>query len=311
MTSSARPRIAVLFPCYNEEAAIGDCVRRFREALPDAAIYVYDNNSSDRTREIAAAAGAIVRSEPMQGKGYVVCRMFADIEADIYLMADGDNTYDPNSANKLIDRLVSDNLDMVVGARVEREEAAYRPGHRLGNFMLTWFLGFLFRHQFKDILTGYRVFSRRFVKTFPALAHGFDIEAELTVHALSMHVPTAELPTPYGARPTGSFSKLRTYRDGMRVLYTIVSLFRDERPFAFFGILAAALALLAIVLVVPVIVTFLETGLVPRLPTAVLSASLMLLAFLSMACGLILDTVSQGRREQKRLAYLRYTAPGG
>jgi hypothetical protein len=237
--------------------------------------------------------------------------MFADIDADIYVMADGDNTYDPGSVTRLIDKLASENLDMVVGARIEQEQAAYRRGHRLGNFMLTWFLGFLFRHHFKDILSGYRVFSRRFVKTFPALAHGFDIEAELTVHALSMHVPTAELPTPYGARPAGSFSKLRTYRDGSRVLYTIISLFRDERPFAFFGSLALALAVLSVILIVPVIGTFLETGLVPRLPTAVLSATLMLLAFLSMACGLILDTVSQGRREQKRLAYLRYAPPGG
>lgn len=306
---TAQPRIAILLPCYNEEVAIGECVRRFREALPEAAVYVYDNNSKDKTSEVAAAAGAIVRSEPMQGKGYVVCRMFADIDADIYVMADGDNTYDPHSARKLIDKLVSENLDMVVGARVEQEHAAYRRGHRLGNFMLTWFLGFLFRHHFKDILSGYRVFSRRFAKTFPALAQGFDIEAELTVHALSMHLPTAELPTPYGARPAGSFSKLNTYRDGVRVLYAIVSLFRDERPLAFFGILAALLSILSVAIIVPVIQTFLQTGLVPRLPTAVLSATLMLLAFLSLACGLILDTVSQGRREQKRLAYLRYEAP--
>ncbi len=306
---TAQPRIAVLLPCYNEEVAIGDCVRRFREVLPEATIYVYDNNSRDKTREVAAAAGAVVRGEPMQGKGYVVCRMFADIDADIYVMADGDNTYDPHSAPKLIDMLVSGNLDMVVGARIEQEQTAYRRGHRLGNFMLTWFLGFLFRHHFKDILSGYRAFSRRFAKTFPALAEGFDIEAELTVHALSMHLPTAELPTPYGARPAGSFSKLNTYRDGMRVLYAIVSLFRDERPLAFFGILAGLMSILAIAIIIPVIQTFLQTGLVPRQPTVVLSATLMLLAFLSMVCGLVLDTVSQGRREQKRLAYLRYNAP--
>lgn len=309
MTSPA-PRIAVMFPCYNEEAAIGDCVRRFREALPEATIYVYDNASTDRTRDVAAQAGALVRSEPLKGKGFVVCRMFADIDADIYVMADGDNTYDPLSARALVDRLVSENLDMVVGARVEQEQAAYRRGHRAGNFLLTWFVGFLFGNRIKDMLSGYRVFSRRFVKTFPALSQGFDIEAELTVHTLSLNIPVAEMPTPYGARPEGSVSKLNTWRDGVHILRTLVNLFRDERPFAFFTILAAIFAVLSIWLAVPVIITFLETGLVPRLPTAVLSASLMLLAFLSMACGLILDTVSQGRREQKRLAYLRYSPPG-
>jgi glycosyltransferase involved in cell wall biosynthesis len=304
-------RIAILFPCYNEEAAIGACIRRFREVLPDATIYVYDNNSKDRTREVAAAAGAIVRSEPLQGKGYVVCRMFADIDADIYVMADGDNTYDPLSAPRLIDKLVSENLDMVVGARVEQEQSAYRRGHRTGNFLLTSFVGLLFGNRIKDMLSGYRVFSRRFVKTFPALSEGFDIETELTVHTLSLNLPVAEMSTPYGARPEGSFSKLNTWRDGVHILRTLVNLFRDERPFAFFGILGLVLAALAIVIIIPVIQTFLQTGLVPRLPTAILSATLMLLAFLSLVCGLILDTVSQGRREQKRLAYLRYVAPGG
>jgi glycosyltransferase involved in cell wall biosynthesis len=311
MTLPAKPRIAILFPCYNEQAAIGDCVRRFRAVLPEAAIYVYDNNSKDNTRQAAIDAGAIVRTETMQGKGNVVRRMFGDVDADIYVMADGDNTYDPASAPLLIDRLVADNLDMVVGARIEQADAAYRAGHRTGNFLLTWFVGFLFGHRFKDMLSGYRVFSRRFVKTFPALSEGFDIETELTVHTLSLNLPVAEMPTPYGARPEGSFSKLNTYRDGVRILRAIVSLFRDERPLAFFSIFALVLSVIAIIIIVPVINTFLQTGLVPRLPTAILSATLMLLAFLSLVCGLILDTVSQGRREQKRLAYLRYVAPGG
>jgi glycosyltransferase involved in cell wall biosynthesis len=308
---TTRPRIAVLFPCYNEEAAIADCVRRFREVLPDAAIYVYDNNSKDRTREVAAAAGAIVRNEPMQGKGNVVRRMFGDVDADVYVMADGDNTYDAASAPALIDKLLADHLDMVVGARIEQENAAYRRGHRAGNFLLTWMVGFLFGNRFKDMLSGYRVFSRRFVKTFPALSEGFDIETELTVHTLSLSLPVAELPTPYGARKEGSVSKLNTWRDGVRILRAIVNLFRDERPLAFFTILAAVFAVVSVWIIIPVIQTFLQTGLVPRLPTAILSATLMLLAFLSVVCGLILDTVSQGRREQKRLAYLRYVAPGG
>ncbi len=311
MTLPAKPRVAVIFPCYNEAASIGDCVRRFREVLPEATIYVYDNNSTDQTRAVAAAAGAIVRGETLRGKGNVMRRMFSDVEADIYVMADGDNTYDPDSAPKLIDRLVADNLDMVVGARIEQHDAAYRAGHRTGNFLLTWFVGFLFGSRFTDMLSGYRVFSRRFVKTFPALSEGFDIETELTVHTLLLNIPVAELPTPYGARVEGSVSKLNTYRDGVRILRAIVSLFRDERPLAFFSIVGFIMAALAIWLIIPVIETFLQTGLVPRLPTAILSASLMVLAFLNLACGLILDTVSQGRREQKRLAYLRYTAPGG
>ncbi|MGE0153593.1 MAG: glycosyltransferase family 2 protein [Reyranellaceae bacterium] len=305
------PRIAVLLPCYNEEIAIGDCVRAFRQALPEAEIYVYDNNSRDRTADMARQAGAIVRSEPLQGKGNVVRRMFADIEADIYVMADGDNTYDAASAPALIDRLRQENLDMVVGSRLQSyASATHRRGHRTGNFLITWFVGFLFGNRFGDMLSGYRVFSRRFVKTFPALSAGFDIETELTVHTLSINIPAAEVETPYAARPPGSVSKLNTWRDGFRILRAIVNLFRDERPLAFFSLLAAVLAAASLVLVVPVVITFLETGLVPRLPTAVLSASLMLLAFLSVVSGLILDTVSQGRRETKRLHYLQYRSPG-
>lgn len=312
MSETSGRRIAVLFPCYNEEAAVGESVRRFRAALPDAAIYVYDNNSRDRTRELAAAAGAIVRHEPLQGKGHVVRRMFSDVDADIYVMADGDNTYDPAAAPRLIERLVADDLDMVVGARIATDGgAAYRRGHRTGNFLLTWFVGLLFGNRFGDMLSGYRVFSRRFVKTFPALSQGFDIETELTVHSLSLNLPVAEIDTAYGARPAGSVSKLNTWRDGVRILRAILNLFRDERPLAFFSLIAAALAALSVILAIPVIVTFLETGLVPRLPTAVLAASLMMMAFLSAACGLILDTVSQGRRELKRLHYLQYRPPGG
>ena len=307
----AAPRIAVLLPCYNEEIAIGECVRAFRTALPDAEIYVYDNNSRDRTADMARAAGAIVRGETLQGKGNVVRRMFADVEADIYVMADGDNTYDATRALSMIDRLRSEHLDMVVGSRMASyEQATYRRGHRTGNFLITWTVGFLFGHRFRDMLSGYRVFSRRFVKTFPALSGGFDIETELTVHTLSLNIPAAEIETAYAARPEGSVSKLNTWRDGLRILRAIANLFRDERPLAFFSLLAAVLAAASIVLIIPVILTFLETGLVPRLPTAVLAASLMLLAFLSLVSGLILDTVSQGRREMKRLHYLQYRPPG-
>lgn len=310
-TAPAAPRIAVLLPCYNEAIAIGDCVRAFKAALPQAEIYVYDNNSRDRTSEVAREAGATVRRETLQGKGNVVRRMFADIDADIYVMADGDNTYDAGSAAAMIDRLQAEQLDMVVGSRLATyENATYRRGHRTGNFLITWFVGFLFGNRFRDMLSGYRVFSRRFVKTFPALSAGFDIETELTVHTLSLTIPAAEMDTPYAARPAGSVSKLNTWRDGFRILRAIVNLFRDERPLAFFSLLASALAAASVVLAIPVLITFLQTGLVPRLPTAVLSASLMLLAFLSLVSGLILDTVSQGRREIKRLHYLQYRPPG-
>jgi len=311
LATAPAPRIAVLLPCYNEEIAIGDCVRAFRAALPQAAIYVYDNNSKDRTSAVAREAGAIVRSEPLQGKGNVVRRMFADVEADIYVMADGDNTYDATSAPAMVDKLCEENLDMVVGSRLASyENATYRRGHRTGNFLITWFVGFLFGNRFKDMLSGYRVFSRRFAKTFPALSAGFDIETELTVHTLSLNIPAAEIDTAYAARPAGSVSKLNTWRDGFRILRAIVNLFRDERPLAFFSLLASVLAVASVVLVIPVVITFLQSGLVPRLPTAVLAASLMLLAFLSLVSGLILDTVSQGRREMKRLHYLQYSPPG-
>lgn len=306
MNAKAKPRVAVLLPCYNEAAAIGQTVADFRAALPEATIYVYDNNSTDKTVEIAAAAGAIVRTERMQGKGNVVRRMFADVEADIYVMADGDATYEAAAAPGLIDMLVSDQLDMVVGARKSEVEAAYRRGHRLGNAMLTGMLAWLFGRSFTDILSGYRVFSRRFVKSFPVLSEGFEIETEISVHALELRMPVAERITAYAARPEGSESKLSTYRDGWRILKTILTLFRIEKPMAFFGLIGGALALAAIILSIPLFLTYFQTGLVPRLPTAVLATGLMLVAFLSWVCGLILDTVVRGRREMRRLAYLAH-----
>src|SRR3982751_3920161 len=297
-------RVAVLVPCFNEEAAVATVVADFRKALPAAEIFVYDNNSKDRTVEVARAAGAIVRSERRQGKGHVVRRMFADVDADIYVLVDGDATYDAPSAPRMIDALVNDHLDMVVGFRVDQSVAAYRPGHRTGNRMLTGFLSAVFGQAFKDILSGYRVFSRRFVKSFPVLSDGFEIETELTVHALELALPVAEVETPYYARPEGSFSKLNTWRDGFRILGTILRLYRSEKPLRFFTAIGILLMLLSIALAIPVIVTYLEQGIVPRLPTAVLSMGLMILAVLSVSSGLVLDTVTRGRREIKLLAYL-------
>jgi hypothetical protein len=307
-TETAQPRIAVLVPCFNEEAAVAMVVADFRNSLPSAEIYVYDNNSSDRTRAIAAEAGAQVRSERRQGKGHVVRRMFADIDADIYVLVDGDATYDAASAPRMIEALKADHLDMVVGLRIEQAEAAYRRGHRAGNWMLTRFLSSVFRQEFKDILSGYRVFSRRFVKTFPVLSDGFEIETELSVHALELALPVAEIETPYYARPQGSFSKLNTWRDGFRILGTILKLYRSEKPLRFFTAIGCCLALVSVGLAIPVIVTYIEQGLVPRLPTAVLSMGLMILAVLSVSSGLVLDTVTRGRREMKLLAYLSQPA---
>jgi glycosyltransferase involved in cell wall biosynthesis len=300
----AQPRVAVLVPCFNEEAAVATVVADFRRVLPSADIFVYDNNSSDRTMAVAREAGAQVRSERRQGKGHVVRRMFADIDADIYVLVDGDATYDAGSAPRMIEMLLSDHLDMVVGFRVDQAEAAYRPGHRTGNRMLTGFLSSVFGQAFKDILSGYRVFSRRFVKSFPVLSDGFEIETELSVHALELALPVAEIETPYYARPAGSFSKLNTWRDGFRILGTILKLYRSEKPLRFFAAIGFFLTLVSVGLAIPVIATYLEQGLVPRLPTAVLSMGLMILAVLSMSSGLVLDTVTRGRREIKLLAYL-------
>ncbi|MET0674539.1 MAG: glycosyltransferase family 2 protein [Bradyrhizobium sp.] len=304
-------RIAVLVPCYNEEAAVAAVVNGFRQALPSATVYVYDNNSRDRTITAAREAGADVRSERRQGKGHVVRRMFADIDADVYVLVDGDATYDAASAPRMIERLLGEHLDMVVGLRVDHEQAAYRMGHRTGNWMLTRFLAEVFGQAFKDILSGYRVFSRRFVKSFPVLSDGFEIETELSVHALELALPVAEVETPYYARPEGSVSKLSTWRDGLRILNTILKLYRSEKPLRFFTAIGIFLALLSIGFAIPIFVTFLETGLVPRLPTAVLSMGLMIVALLSVSSGLVLDTVTRGRREMKLLAYLAQPPAGG
>ena len=306
-----RPTIAVLLPCYNEERTIASTVAAFRKALPEATIYVYDNNSRDRTVEEARAAGAIIRHERLQGKGHVIRRMFADVDADIYVLADGDDTYDAASAPMLIEKLVNEQIDMVVGARAPTEDpAAYRRGHRFGNRMITATVAYIFGDTFQDMLSGYRVFSKRFIKSFPAMALGFETETELTIHALHLHMPVAEVPTPYGARPAGSASKLSTFRDGLRILKTILVLFKEEKPLVFCTLICIFLATVSIILIIPIVLEFVRTGLVPRLPTAVLSASIMLLAFLSLASGFILETVSRGRREIKRLSYLSFQAPG-
>lgn len=303
------PRIAVLLPCYNEEAAIAQTIAGFRDVLPHATIYVYDNNSRDRTVDVARAAGAVVRTERMQGKGHVVRRMFADVDADIYVMADGDLTYDPASSPAMVDRLIKDGLDMIVGTRVHEAAEAYRRGHVLGNRAMTGLLASLFGRSFTDIFSGYRVFSRRFVKSFPALSGGFEIETEISVHALELKMPVGEVETRYLARIEGSASKLNTYRDGARIARTIATLYRIERPLWFFSAIAGVLALAAILLTIPLAVTYVQTGLVPRFPTAILATGLMIVAVLNLFAGLILDTVVRGRREMKRLAYLAIPGP--
>ena len=311
MAVQHQPRIAVLLPCFNEEATIAATVEGFRAALPSAAIYVYDNNSRDKTREIAAAGGAIVRGERQQGKGHVVRRMFADIDADVYVMADGDLTYDPSSAQAMVDLLLADQLDMVVGTRRHEQKDAYRGGHLFGNKLFTGILGRLFGRNFSDIFSGYRVFSRRFVKSFPVLSSGFEIETEMSVHALELRMPVGEVETVYLSRPEGSESKLSTFGDGWRILKTIATLYRVERPALFFGLLGAILLVAALILAAPLIVTYIDTGLVPRLPTAILVTGMTIVAVLCFFAGLILDTVTRGRREVRRLAYLSLDAPGG
>ncbi|OZB61663.1 MAG: glycosyl transferase [Lysobacterales bacterium 13-68-4] len=304
MGNPASPTIAVLVPCHNEGVAIGRVVAGFRQALPQATIYVYDNNSTDDTRAQAATAGAVVRTERLQGKGHVVRRMFADIEADIYVLVDGDATYDADAVPAMIDLLSSEGLDMVVGSRQTDEAAAYRQGHRFGNRLLTGLTSWLFGRSFSDILSGYRVFSRRFVRSCPPLSGGFEVETELAVHALELRLPVAEVPTRYASRMAGSQSKLNTWRDGWRILLTIVRLAKNARPLLFFSSLAGLAVTAAIVLAVPLVATYMQTGLVPRFPTAILCASLVVLGSVFLACGLILDTVTVGRREQKWLAYL-------
>lgn len=309
MNEGQSPKIAVVLPCYNEEAAIGATVAGFRAALPGATIYVYDNNSADRTSEIAVQAGAVVRMERQQGKGHVVRRMFADIDADVYVMADGDLTYDPKSAPQMVDLLLAEQLDMVVGTRRHEEKEAYRGGHVLGNRLFTGILAGLFGRSFTDIFSGYRVFSRRFVKSFPVLSSGFEIETEMSVHALELRMPVGEVETVYAARPEGSESKLSTYSDGWRILRTIVTLYRVERPSLFFGSIGALLVAIAVVLAIPLVMTYLKTGLVPRFPTAILVTGIIIVAVLCFFAGLILDTVTRGRREVRRLSYLSLAAP--
>jgi len=307
-----KPRVAILIPCRDESAAIKKVIQDFRQALPDAAIFVYDNRSSDDTATIAAEAGAIVRHESLPGKGNVVRRMFSDIEADVYVLVDGDDTYDASGAPAMVDRLENECLDMIVGARDASSDSAYRAGHRFGNLMLTRLVAFLFGNRVSDMLSGYRVFSRRFVKSFPALSAGFETETELTVHALELRMPIEEMSFPYQVRAADSSSKLNTYRDGWRILKTIIKLTKEEKPFLVFGILSVIFAVASLLLAWPLLTTFLDTGLVPRLPTAILATGLMLLAFLTLACGAILDVVTLGRREVKRLSYLqlpRYRRP--
>lgn len=306
---SAKSRVAVLVPCYNEAPTIAAVVRDFRAALPDAAIFVFDNNSSDGTADIARAAGAQVASVALQGKGNVVRRMFADVEADAYLLVDGDGTYDAASAPMLLAALMTNGADMVVGTRHAVADNAYRRGHAWGNRMLTGFLARVFGRPCKDILSGYRAFSRRFVKSFPVLSEGFEIETELTVHALELKMPVLEIDTPYRERPAGSHSKLSTWRDGWRILRTIVRLFGAERPLLFYGLVALVLAAVSVGLAAPIVIEWLHTGLVPRFPTAILATGLMLLAALSFFSGLILDTVTRGRRELRMLAYLAQRPP--
>ena len=307
----ADPRIAVLLPCFNEEAAIAKVIAGFRKALPGAAIYVYDNNSRDRTVEKAKKAGAIVRCERQQGKGHVVRRMFADIDADIYVMADGDLTYDAKAAPAMVRQLLADELDMVVGTREHEAKEAYRGGHVLGNRVFTGLLARLFGRSFSDIFSGYRVFSRRFVKSFPVLSEGFEIETEMSVHALELRMPVGEVATTYGARPEGSESKLSTFRDGWRILKTIATLYRVERPVLFYGTIGALLLVVAIILAVPLVITYVDTGLVPRFPTAILVTGMVIIAVLCFFAGLILETVTRGRREMRRLAYLAQPGPPG
>jgi glycosyltransferase involved in cell wall biosynthesis len=296
--------IAILLPCFNEETTIAGVVSHFRKIMPEATIYVYDNNSTDRTAHEAGEAGAIVRKEVLQGKGNVVRRMFADIEADVYVLADGDETYDVASAPKLVSTLIRNKLDMVAASRISTETTAYRPAHQFGNRFLSGLVAWLFGDRFKDILTGYRVFSRRFVKSFPALSWGFEIETELTVHALELRMPSEEINTPYHPRPANSESKLSTWRDGSRIFLTILLLLKEVRPMFFFTTISLVLAATSVLLAWPLLTTYIETGLVPRFPTAILSTGLMSIAFVTLICGIILDSVTRGRRELKRMSYL-------
>ena len=297
-------RTAVIIPCCNEGAAIGKVVRDCKKYMPSAVVYVYDNNSTDDTVVEAQRAGAVIGSEKRQGKGFVVRRMFADIDADVYVMIDGDDTYDPSAIQELVNLLVRDNLDMVNAARSAEHVSAYRTGHKTGNRMLTGLVKLIFGDEFDDMLSGYRVFSRRFVKSFPQSSGGFEIETELTIHALELQMPTAEISTSFRDRAEGTESKLRTFYDGFRILRTITNLLKQERPLRTFSVVGTILVFTAVALAYPLLITYIETGLVPRFPTAILATGITLLGFLSYTCGLILDTVTRGRQEAKRMRYL-------
>lgn len=307
--SHANARIAVLIPAFNEATAIETVVRDFSEALPAATVYVYDNNSTDDTSHLAKLAGAVVRVETLQGKGNVVRRMFADIEAEVYVLVDGDGTYDAQSAKQMVEHLLNNSLDMVNGARTAVAAGAFRPGHRLGNRLLTGSVALIFGSRFNDMLSGYRVLSRRFVKSFPALSSGFETETELTVHALELRAPIAEIQTPYRNRLGSSQSKLRTYHDGFRILRTILLLIEEERPLHFFSFISTLLLIFAFILGWPLVTEFLETGLVPRIPTAILVTGIIILSFVCFAAGLLLNTITLSRREMKRLHYLGLQGP--
>jgi len=306
--ASPTPRVAVLIPCHNEETSIAKVVEDFRAVLPAAGVFVFDNNSTDRTIQFALAAGARVTREPLQGKGNVVRRMFSDIEADIYVLVDGDDTYEAASVLRMINLLVEGTLDMVTGTRITAIQAAYRPGHRFGNHMLTGIVAGIFGNRITDMLSGFRVFSRRFVKSFPALSSGFETETELTIHALELKMPLGELDTPYKDRMAGSASKLNTYKDGARILATIVQLVKEEKPLQFFTVAATILFLVGVGISIPIFVEFHRTHLVPRFPTAILATGIVTLSFLSLVCGLILDSVARGRKEAKRMIYLSIPA---
>ncbi|MCX4159942.1 MULTISPECIES: glycosyltransferase family 2 protein [Paraburkholderia] len=310
MTASSTCRIAVLIPCLNEALTVPNVIRDFREALPGAEVFVFDNNSTDKTIEVARAAGATVRKVPLRGKGNVIRRMFADVDADVYVLVDGDDTYDARVAPRMVSALIDESLDMVVGTRISQEQCAYRFGHRFGNVALTRCVSSIFGRTFTDMLSGFRVFSRRYVKSFPAHASGFETETELTVHALELRMPVSEVVTAYRSRPEGSCSKLNTYRDGFRILVTIVKLLKSEKPFAFFASGSLLCVLVSVLLAIPLLETYVETGLVPRLPTALMCVALVLFGGILLTCGMVLDTVTHGRAEAKRLAYLAVPGPG-
>ena len=308
--SSARPSIAVIIPCYNEAAAVQGVVSDFRTALPEADIYVFDNNSTDGTAQLAAEAGAIVRREVRQGKGHVVRRMFSDVEADVYVLVDGDQTYEAAAAPAMVQTLLRERLDMVTGVRAVSEAHAYRRGHRFGNRLLTRLIEVLFNARLADLLSGYRILSRRFVKSFPVASGGFEIETELSVHALELAMPIAEYETRYDARPEGSTSKLNTFRDGWRILVMIVRLTQQERPLQVFGGVGVFLLTVALLTTAPVIAEYFATGLVPRFPTLIAAGALGVIGVLSVFAGAILANITYARRELRRLIYLQQAAPG-